>query len=232
MPSYLIIGGSSGIGLETTRLLTTNGATVYAASRHQSDELTKTGATYLNWDATGDEPLSGFPDQLDGLVYCPGSINLKPFHRLTLEDFMADMHLNYMGAIRAVQAALPALKQQGGSVVLFSTVAVQTGMPFHSSIAGAKGAVEGLTRALAAEYAASNIRVNAIAPSLTDTPLAERLLATEDKRTASAKRHPLNKIGTPQEMAQLVHFLLSDSAAWMTGQIIHLDGGLGALRSI
>jgi NAD(P)-dependent dehydrogenase (short-subunit alcohol dehydrogenase family) len=118
--------------------------------------------------------------------------------------------------------------KNGAAIVLFSTVAVQTGLPFHASIASAKGAVEGLTRSLAAELA-PKIRVNAVAPSLTDTPLAAQLLSSDDKRSASAKRHPLKRIGTPEDIANTALFLLEDSSAWMTGQIIGVDGGLGTV---
>jgi NAD(P)-dependent dehydrogenase (short-subunit alcohol dehydrogenase family) len=183
------------------------------------------------WDATaGDFPKDQLPDALEGLVYCPGSIRLQPFHRLRDEDFSADFELNLLGAVRVLRAALPCLKAvERGSVVLFSTVAVATGMPMHASIAAAKGAVEGLTRSLAAELAPA-IRVNAIAPSLTDTPLAAGLLRTERQRAAAAERHPLGRIGQPSDLAAAARFLLSDEAGWVTGQVLHVDGGMGRLR--
>ena len=168
------------------------------------------------------------PDALDGLVYCPGSIDLRSFRSLKADTFQQAFDLNVVGAVRCLQAAERALKKsEQASVVFFSTVAVQRGMPFHAAIASAKGAIEGLTRSLAAEYA-PKIRVNAIAPSLTDTPLAEKLLASDDKREASAKRHPLNRVGTAGEIASMAAYLLSDNAAFVTGQIIGMDGGLGA----
>jgi len=172
------------------------------------------------------------PDGLHGVVYCPGTIRLKPIQRLTREDFLEDLQINFLGAVHVIQACLPNLKKSptGASILLFSTVAVTTGMPFHASIAGAKGAVEGLTRSLAAELA-PRIRVNAIAPSLTDTPLAAGLLSSEEKRQAAAERHPMKRIGSAQDIARLALFLLSDDAGWITGQVFHADGGMSALRT-
>ncbi|NBV39267.1 MAG: SDR family oxidoreductase [Verrucomicrobia bacterium] len=167
---------------------------------------------------------------MDGTVYCPGTIQLKPFHRLTPEDFLKDFQINCLGAVAALQSALPALKASGkASVVLFSTVAVVQGMLMHASIATAKGAVEGLTRSLAAEWAPV-IRVNAIAPSLTDTPLAGNLLNADSKKEAAGKRHPLQQIGKPEDLASLVAYLLSDASSFMTGQVLSVDGGLSSVR--
>jgi NAD(P)-dependent dehydrogenase (short-subunit alcohol dehydrogenase family) len=165
------------------------------------------------------------------LVYCPGTINLKPFHRIAISDFQNEMDINFFGAVRVLQACLKGLKKSdSASVVLFSTVAVQTGMGFHAGIASAKGAVEGLTRSLAAEWAPSKIRVNSIAPSLTDTPLASNLLSTPEKKEASDKRHPLGRIGSPEDLANAAFYLLSENSSWMTGQILHLDGGMSSLK--
>lgn len=227
--NILLIGGNSGIGLETAKLLKSKGDHVIAATR-SSDALEALGVSCQPFDATSSNNLD-LPDQLDGLVYCPGSITLKPFHRLTEEDFIKDYQINCLGAIQAIQAALPSLKKSpSASIVTFSTVAVAQGMPFHASIAAAKGAVEGLTKSLAAELA-PKIRVNAIAPSLTDTPLASQLLSNDDKRDASAKRHPLQQIGDPTDTAKCVDFLLSDQSKFMTGQIIRPDGGLSSVRT-
>ena len=155
---------------------------------------------------------------------------MKPFHRLIEEDFLNDLQVNLLGATRALQLALPALKKSpSASVVLFSTIAVKCGMPFHASIAAAKGAVEGLTRSLAAEWA-PKIRVNAIAPSLTDTKLAASLLGDEKRREAAAERHPLKSIGQPEHVAEIVSYLLSDAAKFTTGQILRPDGGLSSVR--
>jgi 3-oxoacyl-[acyl-carrier protein] reductase len=188
------------------------------------------GAKMSANDVTGALDLSHLPEVLDGVVYCPGTINLKPFHRLTQADFAHDWLVNVMGAVATLQAVMPKLKNaERASVVLFSTVAVGLGMPFHASIASAKGAVEGLTKSLAAEWA-PKIRVNAIAPSLTQTSLVEKLLASEEKIEAAGKRHPLQKIGSPEEIAALVTFLLGDDSTWITGQILHVDGGLSSVK--
>jgi NAD(P)-dependent dehydrogenase (short-subunit alcohol dehydrogenase family) len=174
--------------------------------------------------------LENLPPVLDGLVYFPGSITLKPFHRVTAQDFINDFQTNCVGAAAAIQAALPSLKASpAASIVLFSTIAVAQGMAFHASIAAAKGAVEGLTRSLAAELA-PKIRVNAIAPSLTDTTLANALLNSDAKREAAAKRHPLQQVGHPDDVAKLTAFLLSDDSAFITGQILRPDGGLSSVR--
>ena len=231
--NFLVVGGSSGIGLEITRMLREKDNTVYVGSRSKEALAQLDGLHHLTVDVQAAAlNFEGLPDALNGIVYCPGTIRLKPFHRLTIDDFLKDWQVNFLGAVKTIQACLPHLKKSttGAAIVLFSTVAVQTGMPFHASVAGAKAAVEGLTRSLAAEFA-PRIRVNAIAPSLTETPLAQGLLSNEDKRKASAERHPLKRIGTPQEIAQTAIHLLSDASGWMTGQIIHVDGGMSALRT-
>lgn len=189
------------------------------------------GVETLPFDATDPASLPApLPERLDGFVYFPGTINLKPFHRLTDDDFLLDWQVNFLGAVRLLRAALPSLKQSDhAGIILFSTVAVATGMPFHSSIAAAKGAVEALTRSLAAELA-PKIRVNAIAPSLTRTPLASSLLASEERIEASKKRHPLMEIGDPADVAAAVEYLLGGESKFITGQVLALDGGLSRLR--
>ncbi|MFO7708992.1 MAG: SDR family oxidoreductase [Desulfobacterales bacterium] len=231
--TFLIVGGSSGIGWEIVSRLHAMGHIVCVASRMRGKLAELAGVRHTVLDVTR-QPVSveGVPEALDGVVYCPGTIRLKPFQRLTLDDFMEDLQVNFLGAVRILQGCLPQLKAapEGASVVLFSTVAVGTGMPFHASIASAKAAVEGLTRSLAAELA-PRIRVNAIAPSLTDTPLAEKLLSSGEKRQAAAERHPLKRVGSAEDIAGMALFLLSDAARWITGQIIRVDGGMGALRT-
>ena len=180
------------------------------------------------------KPVDEFPNidsAINGLVYCPGTINLKPLKSLKIEDFQNDFEVNLLGAVKVINKYFNNLKSsERSSIVLFSTVAVQTGMPYHSSIASAKGAVEGLTRSLAAEFAPT-IRVNCIAPSITNTPLAEKLLNNESKRKASEDRHPLKRIGDAEEIAKTVLYLLSESANFITGQIIKVDGGISSIKN-
>ncbi|MBD1383785.1 SDR family oxidoreductase [Mucilaginibacter rigui] len=231
--NILVVGGSSGIGLALIRHLAIQEANIFNISRSRADW--PQGVTHLQADVLGDLSIleDKLPQTIHGLVYSVGSINLKPFQRLTAEDFLTDYKLNVLGATEIIKLSLKALKNAGGaSIVLYSSVAAKAGMPFHASIAAAKGAVEGLTLSLAAELASYQVRVNAIAPSLTDTPLAKNLLSTDEKREASAKRHPLSKIGTPDDIALATQFLLSDHSSWLTGQIIGIDGGLGSLRPL
>jgi 3-oxoacyl-[acyl-carrier protein] reductase len=233
MKNIIIAGAGKGIGLKTAEIL--NGYyKLYSISKNSSPELAALNTVFYRLDLSTDslESLHDLPETIDGLVYCPGSINLKPFNRLTRQDFLDDFNQNVLGAVGIIQKLLPNLKRaNGASIVLFSSVAAKLGMPFHSSIATSKAAIEGLAKSLAAELALSNIRVNVIAPSLTNTPLAGSLLNTEEKREASAKRHPLQRIGTATEMAQLVSFLLSDNSSWITGQVIGIDGGMGSLKT-
>ena len=224
--NILVVGGSSGIGLALVENLLAAGENVYVWARQERELVGKTGVHFSSVDVTnGDLPADDLPDTLHALVYCPGTINLKPFRGLKPEQFRTELDINLIGAVRCLQAVERRFKKaEQAAVVLFSTVAVQRGMPFHASIAAAKGAVEGLTRSLAAEWA-PKIRVNAIAPSLTDTPLAEKLLSTEDKRKASADRHPLQRVGSPEEVATLAAYLISADAGFISGQIIGIDGG-------
>lgn len=228
--NILIIGGSSGIGLALAELLSSTNS-VYVASRsHES--LSHLDVKHLPFDATTDEiDLSVLPENLDGFVYCPGSINLRPFRGLKTEAFTADFEINVIGAVKALKSVLNLLNAStNAAVVFYSTVAVQTGMPFHSSVAASKGAIEGLTRSLAAEFA-PKIRVNAIAPSLVDTPLASKFLNNETKLEKANERHPLGRVGTVEEMAKATAYLLSEDSSWMTGRILQLDGGIGNLKT-
>lgn len=227
--NILLIGGNSGIGLATARKLAARGDVLTVAARTTAP-LESLGIHVQQFDAACPAPLN-LPGVLDGLVYFPGSITLKPFHRLAAEDFLEDFRINCLGAVSVIQAALPALKAApSASIVLFSTVACAQGMPFHASIAAAKGAIEGMAKSLAAEFA-PKIRVNVIAPSLTDTPLAASLLNSDAKREAAAKRHPLQQVGNPDDVAELVAFLLSDASRFMSGQILRPDGGLSSIRT-
>ncbi len=229
MKNYLIVGGSSGIGEATAKLLAQENtvfATYYKNTKEQEQNI------FFHQLNVLDESLdfSFLPDKLDGVVYCPGSINLKPFGRHKPEDFLGDYALQVVGAVKIIQAVLPKLKATGNAaIILFSTVAVQAGFNFHSLVSSSKGAIEGLAKALSAELAPS-IRVNVIAPSITDTALAANLLNTEEKKEANAQRHPLKKIGTANDIAQMVIFLLSEKAAWITGQVLHVDGGMSTIK--
>ena len=228
--TILIAGGTSGIGAEALRALRSDGHVVYCACRSPEKLPDDPDVHGLAFDASAASPSLDLPEALDGFAYFPGTITLKPFGRLTTQDFLHDFQVNFLGAAGLLQAALPALlKGDNSAVVLFSTVAVQTGLPFHASISAAKGAVEGLTRSLAAELA-PRIRVNCIAPSLTETPLAGSLVNSDEKKASSAKRHPLNRIGDPKEIAELVKFLLGSQSMFMTGNIIKADGGLSSLK--
>ncbi len=232
MSNYIIIGASSGIGHQLALQLSKAGNQVFAT--YCKNKLTSENENlhyyYLN---VMDEELNldFLPETISGLIYCPGSINLRPFARIKPADFAADYQLQVIGAIKTIQAVLPRLKKSGlASILLFSTVAVQTGLAFHSQVSASKGAIEGLTKALAAELAPS-IRVNCIAPSLTDTPLALTLLNSEEKREANALRHPLKRIGNAKDMADMAEFLISEKGGWITGQILHVDGGFSSLKS-
>jgi NAD(P)-dependent dehydrogenase (short-subunit alcohol dehydrogenase family) len=229
MSNFLIIGGSTGIGAALAKELSKEHKVYVTYNAHEVSN--ESNITYTKYDVMNDEfAIADLPEELHGLAYCPGAINLKPFARIKPEDFMNDYQLQVIGAVKVIQTVLPNLKKSGGaSIVLFSTVAVQTGFNFHTVVSSSKGAIEGLTRALAAEFAPT-IRVNAIAPSITNTPLASALLNTEDKIQANAQRHPLKAIGAAEDIASLAAHLLSAKAKWITGQIFTIDGGMSALR--
>jgi len=230
MGNYLVIGASSGIGQAITNQLAAEGHHVFAT--YQKNQFASSAnITTFNLNVLDEQlDFSNLPASLDGLVYCPGAINLRPFSRITPNDFTQDFNLQVGGAIKVIQAVLPALKSSGNaSIILFSTVAVQLGLNFHTQVSVSKGAIEGLTKALSAELAPS-IRVNCIAPSLTDTPLAASLLNTEQKVEANALRHPLKRIGKVNDISEMACFLLSNKSSWITGQIMHVDGGMSAIK--
>lgn len=233
----LIYGASGGIGSACARILAARGHSLHLAGRNQAaiealaEELQ---ASFSIGDVTDDsffESVSAAAgESLSGLIYAIGSINLKTLGRLKRADFLRDYELNALGAALAVQSALPALKKSGdASVVLFSSIAAAQGFSMHASIGMAKAAVSGLTLSLAAELAPS-IRVNAIAPSLTQTPLAKGLLQNETVAQSIAALHPIPRLGVAEEMAELTAFLLSPQSSWITGQIIGVDGGRSSLR--
>jgi NAD(P)-dependent dehydrogenase (short-subunit alcohol dehydrogenase family) len=231
MQHYLIIGASSGIGQELAMQLAESGKHVIATFNKNEPTVENSHIHFHHLNVLENTlSLDFLPDEITGLVYCPGSINLRPFERIKPSDFEEDYKLQVIGAIRLIQMVLPRLKKaDNAAIVLFSTVAVQTGLPFHAQVAASKGALEGLTKALSAEFA-PKIRVNCIAPSLTNTPLAASLLNTEQKVDANAQRHPLKRIGTTKDIANMAAFLLSEKASWITGQILHVDGGMSSLK--
>ena len=226
--NILLIGGSTGIGLEiANQLVKENNVIVASRNKGKLNDDIK----HLEFDVLKDniEDLD-LPEKIHGLVYCPGSINLKPFKMLKHKDFEEEMNLNFLSLIKVVQGVMPKLKEaENASLVFFSTVAVKVGMPFHTSVAAAKGAIEGFAKSLAAEYAPS-LRINVIAPSLTDTPLAEKLLSNDSKKEKMSERHPLKRVGNAKDIANAATFLLSDENSWITGQIIGVDGGLSTLN--
>lgn len=228
MKNILLIGGSYGIGLAVAKELATT-HTVYIASR-TSEGLENLNVTHIPFDASTDVlDTSLLPNVIDGLVSCPGSINLRPFKGLKIETFESDMQINFFSMVKVIQSIIPQLSASNqSSIVLFSSVAASMGMPFHTSVAAAKGAIEGFAKALAAEYA-PKIRVNVIAPSLTNTTLADKFLNNETKQEKSAERHPLKRFGQPEDLAQMANFLLSDNSSWISGQIMHVDGGMSTL---
>jgi NAD(P)-dependent dehydrogenase (short-subunit alcohol dehydrogenase family) len=230
--NILVIGGGSGIGRAIVEELVENGDNVYAASQNIKEANLPSSVTTISFNVLEDEKLTDLPDELHGLAYCPGSISLKPFKSFSIDKLRQELELNYLGAVKVLHQVIDKLKKsKTGSVVFFSTVAVQTGLPYHSAVSASKGAIEGLTRSLAAEYA-PNVRFNAIAPSLTDTPLASNLLSNDKKREANAERHPMKKVGSPEDIANMATYLLGDKGSWITGQIITIDGGMGSLRSL
>ena len=228
MKNILLIGGSHGIGWAVANELQAD-YNVFIASR-TSENLTGMNVKHIAFDASKDTiDSSQLPEIIDGFVYCPGSINLRPFKNIKPEAFLEDLQINFLDMVKTLQSVLPQLSaSKQSSVVLFSSVAATTGMPFHTSIAAAKGAIEGFAKAFAAEYA-PKIRVNVIAPSLTNTTLADKFLNNDLKKEKSAERHPLKRVGEPEDIAQMAVFLLSEKSSWISGQVFHVDGGMSTL---
>jgi len=229
MKNILLIGGSTGIGYELSKKLVENNNVFVSTRNTEIFEGTEIKTQKLNLD--DDFDLDWLPDQIDGFVYLPGTINLRPFKGIKPSSFIDDFNINVMGCVKILQKVLPRLQSSDNpSIVMFSTVAVKIGMPFHSSVSSSKGAIEGLTRSLAAEFA-PKIRVNAIAPSILDTPLAEKFLNSETKLENLRNRHPMKEIGSPKDISEVVKFLLEDNSKWMTGQIIPFDGGMSSVKT-
>ena len=230
--NYLVVGGSHGIGFGIVNRLVSRGANVTVISRTLGELSAVPHVTHLAADVTSDPIASDqIPGTIDAMAYCPGSINLGPVRGVKPSLMEEDYRLNVIGAVKCLQAALPAMKAaESSAFVMFSTVAVSQGLPMHTSVAAAKGAVEGLTRSLAAELAPS-VRVNCIAPSLTATPLAGRLLSSDEKRDAMAKKHPLKRIGEIDDVASIAEFLMTEDSSWITGQVIAVDGGMSTVRA-
>ncbi len=227
MKNILLIGGSHGIGLSIVKELQDTHQ-LFVASRTEED-LQYENITHIPFDVTTDVlDTSVLPEKLDGFVYCPGSINLKPFKMMSLDTIKDDMELNFFSMVKVVKEIISKM-DEGSSMVFFSTIAVGTGMPFHTSVSAAKGAIEGFAKSLAAEYA-PKVRVNVVAPSLVDTPLAKRLLNNDKKREMMSERHPLKRVGNADDIANAAVFLLSGKSTWMTGQVIGVDGGLSTLN--
>ena len=227
--NILLIGGSSGIGLSLINQISEE-YNVFVACR--SNESLPENINYIKYDVLNDElDTSLIPDTIDSFIYFPGSINLRPFKSLSIESFKDDLEINLIGLIKSLKSVLKNLSNSNSaSIVLFSTVAVQRGMPFHTSVSSSKGAIEGLAKSLAAELS-PKIRVNVIAPSIVNTPLANRFLNNEIKIEKSANRHPLKRIGDPNDISNLIDYLISEKSSWITGQIIAIDGGLSTIES-
>jgi 3-oxoacyl-[acyl-carrier protein] reductase len=233
MGVYLIAGGSRGIGWELARQLSAADHDVFVMARSPEPEESLPDVKFLQCDLSQESlPDLDLPEAFDGLAYCPGTINLRSFRSLKLDDFRQDFEINVMGAVRLLQKYFKRLGngELPSSVVLFSTVAVARGLPMHASIASSKGAIEALVRSLAAEWA-PRIRVNAVAPALTDTPLAARLLSSDERRAALAETYPLRRLGQASDIARAAYYLLTTDSDWVTGQVLAVDGGMSRLSS-
>ncbi len=224
MKTVLVVGGSKGIGKAIVdKLKATCHIIMISRSKvDDNDDITRFSLDVLEDDLPDIE-------KIDGLVYCPGSINLKSLTRLKIEDFQNDFNINVLGAVKVIKKYEKSLINNHGSVLLFSTVATKLGMPFHASIAVSKAGVEGLAKSLAAEYA-TKIRFNVIAPTVTDTPLAARLLRNDKQKETMKERHPLKNYLDPKEVASLANYLLSDESKSISGQVFPIDAGIISLK--
>jgi NAD(P)-dependent dehydrogenase (short-subunit alcohol dehydrogenase family) len=225
--TFLFAGASSAIAKQAALQLKERGDRVIGISTKTLDGIYDESHQVTNYDFSSFPAIEG---PLDGLVYFPGTINLKPFARLSAAEFMNDFQINTLGAAAFAQSYLNNLKKSpSASIVFLSSVAATTGLPFHTSIAMAKGGIEGFTKALAAELA-PQIRVNAVAPSLVNTPLGDKFVNTPEKLEQMQKRNPLRHVGNASDVANAIVFLLSDTSAWVSGQVFAIDGGMGTLK--
>jgi NAD(P)-dependent dehydrogenase (short-subunit alcohol dehydrogenase family) len=227
MRHILIIGGTKGIGKAIIDLLIEENK-ITCMSRNVSD-YNHENYNHIQLDAT----LDNFPDleKIDSLVYCPGSINLKPISTLSIEDFRNDFELNVIGAVKSIKKYLPLLKKgENPSILLFSTVATKLGMPYHASVSASKSAIDGIVKTLGAELA-PKIRINAIAPTITNTELASKILRNEKVLENMIERHPLKKILSADEVAKMAKFLISEDGSSISGQIINMDAGIVSFKS-
>ena len=227
MRYILIIGGTKGIGKAIIDLLIEENK-ITCMSRNVSD-FNHENYNHIQLDAT----LDDFPDleKIDSLVYCPGSINLKPISTLSIEDFRNDFELNVIGAVKSIKKYLPLLKKgENPSILLFSTVATKLGMPYHASVSASKSAIDGIVKTLGAELA-PKIRINAIAPTITNTELASKILRNEKVLENMIERHPLKKILSADEVAKMAKFLISEDGSSISGQIINMDAGIVSFKS-
>lgn len=228
--NIVVVGGSRGIGRAIVERCSDRGAAVSVFARSEHGVGTLPGVEFIPLDVLEGPPeTSLLPETIDGFAFCPGSIHLGPLLSATAEQMRRDFEINTIAAMQCFQAALPGLKRGGGSALFFSTVAAAQGLSMHTSIAAAKGAVEAMVRTWAAELSPS-VRVNCIAPALTDTQLAEKLLSSDARRTAMAAMVPLQRIGTAADMASAAVYLLSPESSWVTGQTLRVDGGMSVIR--
>lgn len=229
MKEILILGASSGIGLSLTNRLLDSGHRVFATYCKKKIQISHPNLITSFFDTQNSNSFEfDLPEKLDGFVYCPGTINLKPFRSLKQDDFKLDFDVNVLGFIKSLQLLLKPLKKSNlSSVIGFSSVCAQSGFNFHASTATSKAALEGLFTSLAKEYA-PKILFNIIAPSIIKSPLSEHLLNTEDKIERIATTHPIPRIGQPNDIGSLAYHILIESS-WMTGQIIKVDGGKSKL---